>query len=116
MTKKIFLICCFLISVRLMAQTEMKSTPGFVTIENKQVSLTFDIEKGVYSVKNIPKNITAISNAYFQAEGLYSTDTTGIIEWSYKEINDIFGKGGSLRIRKKYDGYSDMVMDSHIIR
>ena len=48
-----------------MAQTEMKSTPGSVTIENGQVSLTFDIGKGVYSVKNIPKNITTISECLF---------------------------------------------------
>ena len=87
----------------------MKSTTGSVTIENKYVSLTFDLGKGFYSVKNIPENITTVSNAYFQAEGLYSTDSTGIIEWSYKEIKDVFGKGGSLQIRKKYSGYSDMV-------
>ena len=55
MVKRIFFICCLLISVRLQAQTEMTKTPGSVTIENKQVSLTFDLKKGVYSVKNIPK-------------------------------------------------------------
>ncbi len=109
MTKAVFLISCFLISVRLLAQTEMKSTPGSVTIENRQVSLTFDLDKGVYSVKNLQKNFPLISNAYFQAEGLYSTDSTGITEWSYQEIGDVFGKGGSLRIRKKYSHYSDMV-------
>ena len=109
MTKNIFLICCFLISIRLTAQTEMTNTAGSVTIANRMVSLTFDLTRGVYSVKNIPKNISTISNAYFQAEGLYSTDSTGIIEWSYKDVQDVFGKGGSLRIRKKYDGYSDMV-------
>ena len=114
MTKKVFLICCFLISARLMAQTEMKSAPGSVTIENRQVSLTFDIGKGIYSVRNIPKKITTISTAYFQAEGLYSTDTAGVNEWSYKETSDILGKGGTLQIRKKYNGYSDMVWTATI--
>ncbi len=37
----------------------MKSTTGTVTIENKLVSLVFDLGRGVYSVKNIPGNITA---------------------------------------------------------
>jgi len=109
MAKRLFLICCFLISARLKAQTELISTTGAVTIENKYVSLTFDLGKGVYSVRNIPQNFTAISDAYFQSEGLYSTDTTGIIEWSYQGISDVFGKGGSLRIREKYNHYSDLV-------
>jgi hypothetical protein len=109
MAKKILLLFCLLIPVRLFAQTEMKNTTGKVTIENKLVSLSFDLGKGVYSVKNIPKNLTTVTNAYFQAEGLYSTDTTGIIEWSYNAISDVFGKGGALKIRKKYKGYSDMV-------
>ncbi|MBK7711967.1 MAG: hypothetical protein IPJ37_14120 [Bacteroidales bacterium] len=114
MAKKILFICCLLISLRLQSQTEMKTTTGSVTIENKLVSLTFNLEKGIYSVKNLPKNLTAVSNAYFQAEGLYSTDTTGIIEWSYQGIRDVFGKGGTLRIKKKYNGYSDMVWNATI--
>ena len=40
---------------------------------------------------------------------MYSTDSTGTIEWSYKEIRDVFGKGGSLRITKKYAHYPDML-------
>jgi hypothetical protein len=110
MAKKVLLILCMLLSVhRLSAQTDMKSTTGTVTIENKKVSLVFDLGRGVYSVQNIQKNIKVITNAYFQAEGLYSTDTTGQIEWSYNPISDVFGKGGSLRVRKKYNNYSDMV-------
>jgi hypothetical protein len=110
MAKKVLLIFWILISViRLQAQTEMKNTTGTVSIENKQVALVFNLGTGLYSVKNIPENITTVSNAYFQAEGLYSTDTTGTIEWSYKAISDVFGKGGSLRVKKKYKNYSDMV-------
>jgi hypothetical protein len=109
MVNRIFFICCLFIPVLLQAQTGLKKTSGSVTIENKLVSLTFDLMKGVYSVKNIPKNLSLITNGYFQAEGLYSTDTTGTIEWSYKEIRDVFGKGGSLRIVKKYPHYSDML-------
>ncbi len=98
-----------MISIRIQAQTTVTTAMGSVTIGNNMVSLTFDLVKGVYSVKNIPENISLISNAYFQAEGLYSTDTTGIFEWSAQEINDVFGNGKSLRIRKKYDNYSDPV-------
>jgi hypothetical protein len=109
MIKKLFLFCIIMISLnRLSAQTEMKSTTGTVTIENKQVSLAFDLGRGVYSVKNIQKNTAIISDAYFQAEGLYSTDTTGKIQWSYEAVTDVFGKGGLLRIVKKYDNYSDL--------
>jgi hypothetical protein len=114
MYKGIIIICFCMISFRLQAQTEMTKTTESVTIENKQVSLTFDLKKGIYSVKNIPKNLLLISNAYFQAEGLYSTDSTGTIEWSYKEISDIFGKGGSLTITKKYPHYSDMLWTASI--
>jgi hypothetical protein len=110
MAKKIILICFIVISFTMLhAQTQMVSTAGSVTLENRKVSLAFDLGNGFYSVKNIPGDFTAVTNAYFQAEGLYSTDTTGIIEWSYEKINDVFGKGGSLHIRKKYRGYSDMV-------
>jgi hypothetical protein len=108
MHKKIIIICFCLIGVHVQAQTEMTKTRESVTIENKQVSLIFDLKKGIYSVKNIPKDLLLISNAYFQAEGLYSTDSTGTIEWAYKEISDIFGKGGSLSITKRYPHYSDM--------
>jgi hypothetical protein len=109
MVKKVILICCCLISVQLWAQTKISNTDRSVTIENKNVSLTFDLTKGVFSVKNIPQGFTAITNGYFQAEGLYSTDSTGTIEWSQKAVQDQLGKGLSLQIRKKYNGYSDMV-------
>jgi hypothetical protein len=108
MYKGIIIICFMLISIRLSGQTGLTRTTGSVTIANKMVSLTFDLTKGVYSVTNIPKNITIISDAYFQAEGLYSTDSTGILEWSYIGIQDVSGKGGSLQIRKRYNYYSDL--------
>jgi hypothetical protein len=114
MAKRVILICCFLFSVHIMAQTGIKSTSGSVTLENKYFSLTFDLRRGVYSVKNIPREITVISNAYFQSEGLYSTDTTGMIEWSHQPVRSNFGNGESLRIRKKYKGYSDMVWTATI--
>ena len=65
MAKKIVFICCLLLSFMLQAQTEMKNTSGKVTIENKHVSLTFDLGKGVYSVKNIPRNITTYFECIF---------------------------------------------------
>ena len=115
MAREVHIICCILFSFTLLhAQTQLISTTGSVTIENNQVSLIFDLGKGLYSVKNVPGDFTAVTNAYFQAEGLYSADSTGIIEWSYKEVRDVFGKGGSLRIRKKYTGYSDMVWSATI--
>ena len=101
-------------SFRIQAQTVVTSATGSVTIGNNMVSLTFDLTNGIYSVKNIPEDISIISNAYFQAEGLYSTDTTGRIEWTSMDLNDVFGKGKSLRIRKKFKNYSDMLWTATI--
>ncbi len=109
MFKRALLIICCLVSVQLLAQTTVISTARTVTIENKYVSLTFDLSRGVYSVRNVPLNVTAITRAYFQAEGLYSTDTSGTIEWSQKAVQDYLGKGQAIKIRKKFSGYSDIV-------
>jgi hypothetical protein len=108
MARRAVLICCCLISAQLLSQTNIVSTKQSVTLENKYVALTFDLVKGVYSVKNIPLNFTAITRAYFQAEGLYSTDTSGTIEWSHLTIQDHLGKGQAVQIRKKFTGYSDV--------
>ena len=109
MFKRALLIICCLVSVQLLAQTTVISSARTVTIENKYVSLTFDLIRGVYSVRNVPLNVTVITRAYFQAEGLYSTDTSGTIEWSQKAVQDYLGKGQAIIIRKKFSGYSDMV-------
>jgi hypothetical protein len=109
MTRGAALICCCLISFQLFAQTNIVSTERSVTIGNNYVSLTFDLIKGIYSVKNIPLDFTPITRAYFQAEGLYSTDTSGTIEWSHKAVQDHLGKGQAIQIRKKFKGYSDVL-------
>ena len=109
MFKKTLCICCCLVSSQLLAQTKVSSTIKLVTIENQYVALSFDLSKGDYSIRNIPKNFTAITNAYFQAEGLYSTDTLGTLGWSRKEVQDYMGKGQAIQIRKKFENYSDVV-------
>jgi hypothetical protein len=76
MFRKILLLICCLITFPVWAQTIVTNTEQSVTIGNKYVSLNFNLTKGIYSVKNIPRNFMAISDAYFQAEGLFSTDTT----------------------------------------
>jgi hypothetical protein len=114
MAKRVLIICFCLISVRLFAQTKIINSGSTVTIENKMVSLTFDLTGGVYSVKNIPLDFTVFSGAFFQAEGLNSSDTTGTIEWSRRSAEDPLGKGESLQIRKKYRDYSDMVWTATI--
>lgn len=114
MYRAIIIVCFWSISFILKSQTEITSGSESVTVGNNKVALTFDLKKGVYSVKNIPQNLLLISDAYFQAEGLYSTDSTGKIEWSKKKINDVFGNGVSLTITKKYPGYSDMVWTANI--
>ncbi len=103
--KKTIVFCCVLISLKLTAQ----SSSGSVTLQNKVLSLTFDLNRGSYAIRNIADDVTLISDAYFQAEGLYSIDTTGTMEWSRQEVNGMFGRGEALRIRKKFDMYSDMV-------
>jgi hypothetical protein len=106
--KRILLIIMVIMPVSLAAQTEMRKDHGSVTVMNNKVTLTFNLSEGTFSVTNSEKGFMAITGAYFQAEGLYSTDTTGIIEWSYLPVNEVFGKGGTLQITKKYRGYSDM--------
>jgi hypothetical protein len=98
-----------MISLQLPAQTRITSSARSVAMENGFISLTFNLTKGVYSVKNVPLNFMAFSRAYFQAEGLYSTDTSGTIEWSSKAVQDQLGKGQALQIRKKFSGYSDVL-------
>jgi hypothetical protein len=109
MVKRIFSIWCCLISVSLSAQTKITNTAQSVTIGNKYVSLTFDLSRGRYFVKNIQSDLIAIPDAYFQAEGLYSYDTCGINEWSQKVVQDNSGKGKAIQIRKKYRDYSDVM-------
>ena len=109
MFKITIFICCCLFSVQLVAQTKVTSSKQSITIENQHIALSFDLRNGVYSVKNIPKNFTGITRAYFQAEGLYSTDTSGAIEWSQKVIKDHQGQGQAIEIRKKFENYSDVV-------
>ena len=105
-------ICCCLVSFQLLAQTRVSNSAQLVTIENKHVALSFDLNKGDYSVRNIPKKSTTITHAYFQAEGLYSTDTLGTIEWSRKVVQDYMGKGLAIEIRKKFKNYSDVVWNA----
>jgi hypothetical protein len=112
MAKKLLCACIILISFPMFAQTVMRSATGSVTIGNKFVSLKFDLSAGVFSVIDLTRNFEAISGACFQAEGLYSTDTTGVLEWTYNPVNDRFGKGGSLVMRKKYRDYSDITWNA----
>jgi hypothetical protein len=109
MAPRVIFLCCCLISAQLPAQTRITSTAKSVTLENKQVSLTFDLASGMYSVKNVPLNFTAITQAYFQAEGLYSRDPSGTLEWSQKSVSDYLGQGISLQIKDKFAGYSDIL-------
>ena len=112
MFKKTLFFCCCLVSFQLLAQTKVSSSVQLVTIENQYVALSFNLRNGDYSVRNIPKNFTAVTHAYFQAEGLYSTDTLGTIEWSRKEVRDYMGKGLAIQIRKKFEKYSDVVWNA----
>ena len=109
MINRAIFVLLLLIPANLIAQTEVRSTKGSVTLENKNVSLTFDLTAGTYSIRNVQKDFTAISDACFQAEGLYSSAADGKIEWTQHEVRDVFGKGTSLSIRKKFRNYSDMV-------
>ncbi len=106
--KLLFAVLC-LSPIILQAQTKITGNAQTVTIENRFAALTFDLTKGVYSVRNIPGNFTPVTRAYFQAEGLYSTDTLGTAEWSQKEVRDEFGHGEAIQIRKKFEDYSDVI-------
>lgn len=90
------------------AQSVISHDSENVTLENQYVSLTFNLEKGNYYIRDKVKNTVPVKNAYFQAEGLHSNDKKEKIEWTRKEINDQFGKGTSLIITSKFRDYADI--------
>ena len=100
MFRKLLIAALCLSPVILPAQTKITGNSRTVTIENRFVALTFDLKKGVYSVRNIPGNFTPITRAYFQAEGLYSTDTLGTTNGPRRRFAMSWGMDKPFRSRK----------------
>ena len=85
-----------------------------IILENSYVSLSFDMRSGFYEIRDKIKNNIPVRSAWFQAEGLRSKEYATGIEWTSKDISDVFGEGKSLIVTAGYDDYSDVMWEASL--
>ncbi len=97
---------------------ELKSrisySDNIVTLENCYLAISVNINSGFFEVKDKLKNSIPVRSAWFQAEGLRSKDYFKLIEWTQKDISDVFGEGKSLFVTVSYNSYSDVIWEASL--
>ena len=94
--------------------TRISDSGRRIILENSHVSLSFDIKSGFYEIRDKVKNNIPVRSAWFQAEGLRSKEYATGIEWTQKDIRDVFGEGKSLIVTARYDDYSDVIWEASL--
>ncbi|MDR2980937.1 MAG: hypothetical protein LBV12_01675 [Puniceicoccales bacterium] len=87
--------------------------PNSVYLKNDRVELGFNLNTGLYFVKNA-KGQKVIDYAYFQAGGLQSKDACEKITWSSEDISDALGKGKALTIKIAFENYADTLWQARM--
>ncbi len=81
-----------------------------ITIENKNVSIKYDLKKGSYSAFDKSTKTEAIYNASTQVNELKSSDKEAIHSFTTEAIHESIGKGAALLITSKKKNAPDQLL------
>ncbi len=105
---KLLLISCWIIWPSARAQASVEHTNDWVTISNKQTSLSFNLNNGLYYVQDA-QGRKIIDYAYFQLGALHSKDKDATRSFTTTEIQDALGTGKCLTIKTAFQDDVDII-------
>lgn len=94
-------------------QVKVKEEGQWVYFQNGIVGLGFNLNNGFFYLAD-SKGEKIVDNAYFQAGGLQSKDSSEKRTWVVEDINDELGRGKSLTIKISFENYADILWQVHL--
>lgn len=94
--------------VKAQEQVVVEPFPQGIVIRNNQVSLSFNLEKGIVDIQDRMGD-KIVESGYFQLGGLQSRDHATKRSYISEEVQDVLGKGKSIIVKTEYAQYSNIL-------
>lgn len=98
----------FLTALSAQAETRVTAENDWVTLSNKQNTLSFNLKNGLYYILDA-KGTKLIDYAYFKLGGLQSKEPDAVRTHSVSDVKDKLGSGKCLTIKAAFDNDVDVL-------